>query len=109
VGSEEITVVDPVPAYDEPGFNHDNVTENGPDSESRLGLPKVAPVFNASWVYEKSVFDASVRPNDDGPESEVEVEVEVEVVAESEFDVVAESEFDVVAESEVAAKKTTVS
>jgi hypothetical protein len=107
VGSGEITVVNPVPASDEPGYNHNDVTANGPDSESRLGLQKVAPVFKASPVFDKSVFDASVRPNDDGPESKNDDGPESEVVVEVE--VVAESVVDVVAESEVAAKKTTVS
>ena len=57
-------------------------------------------------MFDASVINTSVRPSDDGPESEVELEVEVEVVAESVVDVVAESVVDVVAESEVAARKT---
>ncbi len=106
-------MINPLPAFDGPGFNNDDVTE------PRLGLQAVVPVFNPSPVFDVSVFNASATPNDggpdskndDGPESEVVVEVEVEVVVEVvvEVAVVAESVVDVVAESEVAARKTIVS
>jgi hypothetical protein len=117
VGGEEIPVIDPLPPFDVP-VNHNDGPERTPDPES------VAPEFNASAVFDGSVFnpfkpngDGAESKNDDDPDSKVGVEVEVVVVVvvEVEVEVVAElvvdvavSVVDVVAESEVAARKTIV-
>ena len=105
-------MVDPLPAFDASRINDGELSENGPGPEAGPTPQAVAPVYNESPVLNvsmlnMSVFDVSVRPNDDGPESEVVVEVEVAGVVEVE--VVAEAAVDVVAESEVAARKTIVS